>query len=123
MTKPTNGRWGQIRDQVVSTPELKERYEHTKRAVVITRRILMQIDAERERAGLSKAELARRIGTSPSVVRRIFSSKAGNPTLRTMLGMLDVLGIDLQLRPMKQHRRSTLVADERPGATRRGAAL
>jgi ribosome-binding protein aMBF1 (putative translation factor) len=95
----TTGRWGEIRERVLDTPESKERYERKKRALVQTREILMQIDAARERLGLSKAELARRIGSDPSVVRRLFSSKTSNPTLRVILDLVAVLDLDLELRP------------------------
>ena len=79
--------WTQLRERVLDTLESKERYERKKRAIAQTREILLQIDATRERLGLSKAELARRIGSDPSVVRRLFSSKANSPTLRVILDL------------------------------------
>jgi ribosome-binding protein aMBF1 (putative translation factor) len=91
-------RWSVIRERALTDPEVRHRYARTKHATVLTREVLMRIDTERERAGISKAELARRIGTSPSVVRRLFTSQASNPTLRTVIDMLDVLGVDLELR-------------------------
>ena len=98
-TMATTGRWAQLRERVLDTPESQERYERKKRAIVQTREILMAIDAARRRLGLSKAELARRIGSDPSVVRRLFSSKASNPTLRVILDLASALNLDLELRP------------------------
>lgn len=105
MSETTTGRWAQIRARTVNTPELQERYERTRHTLGLTRELLMQIDAERERVGLTKAELARRIGTSPSVLRRLFSSESSNPTLRTVLEMLEVLGFDLELKPARRGKR------------------
>jgi ribosome-binding protein aMBF1 (putative translation factor) len=95
----TSGRWAQLRERVLDTPESLERYERKKRAIVQSREILMQIDAARERLGISKAELARRIHSEPSVVRRLFSSKPSNPTLRVILDLVAALDLDLELKP------------------------
>ncbi len=92
-------RWASMRERALADPDDRRRYERKKRTIALTRQVLMRIDAERERTGLSKAELARRIGTSPSVVRRLFTSEGSNPTLRTVIEMLDELGIDLDLTP------------------------
>lgn len=100
-TVATTGRWTQLRERVLDSPESKERYARKKQAVVQTREILMQIDAARERLGLSKAELARRIGSDPSGVRRLFSSKTSNPTLRIILDIVAVLNLDLQLKSIQ----------------------
>ncbi|MDO8671659.1 MAG: helix-turn-helix transcriptional regulator [Dehalococcoidia bacterium] len=107
MEKSASGKWGHIRERFFNTPELENEYEHAKRRMILTRKMLMEIDAERVSAGLSKAELARRIGTSPSVVRRVFSSKSSNPTLRTILDMLYVLDIGLELEPRGRKKRSS----------------
>jgi DNA-binding phage protein len=92
-------KWAEMRGHYLSTPESIERYERKKRAVALTRQVLLKIDEERRLAGLSKAELARRVGATPSVIRRVFSSQSSNPTLTTVLDMLDALGIDFELRP------------------------
>ena len=62
------------------------------------RKLLMTIDSERQRVGIPKAELARRIGADPSVVRRLFSREASNPTLKTVLDLLAALNIDVELK-------------------------
>ena len=103
MPETTTGRWAEMRERIVKTPELREQYERTKRTIVSTRQVLMEIDDERQRAGLSKAELARRIGMTPSVVRRLFSSKSSNPTLGTVINMAGALGIEIELKPAKQN--------------------
>ena len=99
MAERTSDSWATLRDEVLDTPELREEYERTKHSVLRTRRLLQHLDAERKRAGLSKAALAMRIGADPSVVRRLFSSGTSNPTLKTVLEIAEVLGMDLDVVP------------------------
>ena len=89
MAEKTAGRWGQIRTQKLDSPDARERYEQTRRAVLQTRLLLQLIDAEREKAGMTKAELAERVGTNPAALRRLLSSESGNPTLRTIISIAD----------------------------------
>jgi ribosome-binding protein aMBF1 (putative translation factor) len=108
MAETTTGRWEQIRTRTLETPERRARYERTKRQVIATRHILQQIDKERERRGMTKADLAYRIGATPSVVRRLFSSEASNPTLGTVVAMLDALDLGVQVRRSSRRRRSAI---------------
>lgn len=110
--------FGKLTDEIVNTPELREQYERTFKTVVLIRQTLMAIDAERERAGISKAELARRMGVAPSVVRRVFSSGSSNPTLQTILQMLVALDLELTVQPARRVRAAA------PGSRRakKGAA-
>lgn len=103
MPEATTGRWAEMRERIVKTPELRQQYERTKHTITSTRQVLMEIDDERQRAGLSKAELARRIGMTPSVIRRLFSSKSSNPSLGTVINMAGALGMEIELKPAKQN--------------------
>ncbi len=116
MTGQSGGEWADLRAGIVDTPELQQEYERIKRAVLRTRRLLQQIDAARERAGLTKADLAERIGADPSVVRRLFSSGTSNPTLKTVLEIAEVLGLEVDLQPSPTGRRAS------SRSTRRAAA-
>jgi ribosome-binding protein aMBF1 (putative translation factor) len=121
MTQTLTGRWEELRESIIGTPELREHYEHTKQSVMQTRRLLQQIDAERERVGLSKADLAHRIGADPSVVRRMFSAEASNPQLRTVLGMMDALGLDFTVKRGRRAGRGTRAASQ-PSSQRASTA-
>jgi|GraSoiStandDraft_45_1057281.scaffolds.fasta_scaffold287301_1 ribosome-binding protein aMBF1 (putative translation factor) len=102
MAEQSTGQWEALRERIVDTPELRERYDRTRAAVIQTRELLQQIDSERELAGLTKAALAERIGVDASVVRRLFSAEARNPTLRTVLEMADALGMQISIRPSRR---------------------
>ena len=122
MAETTARRWERIRTRTLETPERRARYERTKRQVIATRHILQQIDEERERRGMTKADLAHRIGATPSVVRRLFSSETSNPTLGTVVAMLDALDLGVHVRRSSSRRRSAMpvcgdhaaVAEPRP---------
>ena len=108
MAETTTRHWEQIRTRTLETPERRARYERTMRQVIATRRILQQIDEERERRGMTKTDLAHRIGATPSVVRRLFSSETSNPTLGTVVAMLDALDLGVQVRRSSGRRRSAI---------------
>ncbi|HEY1296612.1 MAG TPA: helix-turn-helix transcriptional regulator [Chloroflexota bacterium] len=97
MTEQKTGRWAQIRAQTLETPERRAQYERTKRQVLATRRVLQHIEAERKRRRISKAELAHRIGMSPSIVRRLLSSHESNPGFGTVIVLLEALDLEVAL--------------------------
>lgn len=51
-------------------------------------------------SGLSKAALARAIGSDPAVVRRLFNADSVNPTLGTLTEIAAALGMKVTLEPM-----------------------
>jgi DNA-binding phage protein len=61
--------------------------------------IINQLDEAREARGLSKAELARSVGSDPASVRRLFSSTSANPTLGTVAEVAAALGLRVRLEP------------------------
>ena len=73
-------------------------------------RIVNELDAAREAAGLTKAGLARAISSEPATVRRLFSSGHVNPTLGTLAEVAAALGMRVVLEP--------LGADDRQQITR-----
>ena len=98
MAQQKPSRFGQIRERRMESPAFRERYDRAHRVIALTQELLETIDRQRQAAGLSKAELARRAGIEPAAVRRLLGSGSSNPTLRTVLELLDALGIDIQLR-------------------------
>lgn len=62
-------------------------------------RIINELDEARLDHDLSKAALARAIGSDPAVVRRLFSAH-GNPTLGTLAEIAAALGMEVTLSPL-----------------------
>ena len=57
------------------------------------------LDARREQAGITKADLAKRVGMSPEVVRRLITASDPNPTLDTVVRLAVALDCNLGLEP------------------------
>ncbi|MHB1526717.1 MAG: helix-turn-helix domain-containing protein [Candidatus Dormibacteria bacterium] len=72
-------------------PAFQFEYQQASREIEQTMAVLHALDSRREEVGISKAELARKIGKRPEAVRRLFSA-GGNPELNTVAAMAAVLG-------------------------------
>jgi len=121
MAEQNTGRWAQLRAPTLASPERRTRYERTKRQVLVTRQVLQQIDAERERRGLTKAELAHLVGMTPSVVRRLFSSESSNPAFGTVVAMLDALELGVRVTPQRGRRHLTRHGQSGRASSKRAA--
>lgn len=98
-TSTRRDKWSELRAKTFPDPASRERHARKVRGIVAVRRMLQLIDAERERAGLSKSDLARKIGVSPATVRRLFTSPTSNPTLRTIVDLFMALDLEIEVRP------------------------
>lgn len=88
----------ELRDETLQTPEQREQYERDVRKMMAVRKLLMAIDAERERRGMSKNDLARLVGVNPAAIRRLFTSERANPALGTVLEILAALRIEMEFK-------------------------
>jgi DNA-binding phage protein len=61
--------------------------------------LMQAVEAARAKAGLTKAELARRTGTRPEAMRRLFTTDTPNPTVATVMNILRSMGYSLALVP------------------------
>jgi transcriptional regulator with XRE-family HTH domain len=80
-------------------------------------RIVNELDAAREVAGLSKAELARAINSEPATVRRLFSAGHVNPTLGTLAEVAAALGLRVVLEPLEDGDRERITGSLLEGST------
>src|SRR5665647_3744256 len=80
-------------EALLDKTEDKEQTERDVRIMIMTRQLLMAIDADRERRGLTKNDLAELAGINAQQVRRMFTSAKANPTLKTLLTILAALRI------------------------------
>lgn len=55
--------------------------------------VVNSLDEAREAEGLSKADLARAVGSDPAAIRRLFGSGPVNPTLGTLAEVAAALGL------------------------------
>ncbi|HXU63067.1 MAG TPA: helix-turn-helix transcriptional regulator [Polyangia bacterium] len=64
--------------------------------------LMRQLEAARVQKGLTKAEVARRAGTTPEVVRRLFTMESPNPTMSTVVSVARTMGLAIALVPSSQ---------------------
>jgi transcriptional regulator with XRE-family HTH domain len=81
-------------------PEFLRDYVAESVRIATIDRMVNELDAARQAAGLTKAELARAIGSEPATVRRLFSSGHVNPTLGTLAEVAAALGMRVALEPL-----------------------
>ncbi len=79
-------------------PEFREAYGQAQSEIAQIDEIMQSLEQLRVKAGISKAELARKIGRNSASVRRWLTSQ-GNPELGNVVAMLDAVGAQLQVVP------------------------
>lgn len=96
----------------MKSPEFKGAYERARREIDSVDAFVRALDARREEAGITKADLAKRVGMKPEVIRRLFTATEPNPTLDTVVRLAVALDCDLGLLPRVGRRVRKLAARE-----------
>jgi transcriptional regulator with XRE-family HTH domain len=91
--------WDDLADDLQDPGFLREYLAESVRIATIDR-IVNELDAARQAAGLTKAGLARAISSEPATIRRLFSSGHVNPTLGTLAEVAAALGMRVVLEPL-----------------------
>ncbi|MDQ2812619.1 MAG: helix-turn-helix transcriptional regulator [Actinomycetota bacterium] len=99
--------WEDLADDLKDAQFLREYVAQSIRIATIDR-LVNELDAAREEAGLSKAELARAINSEPATVRRLFSAGHVNPTLGTLAEVAAALGMRVVLEPLEDDDRQCI---------------
>jgi len=79
-------------------PEFRREYDAARDTIDQIDAVVRALDRLRMDTGLTKAELARRIGKNPAAVRRLFSA-AANPELGTVVAIAGVLNAEIKVVP------------------------
>src|SRR5207237_2650835 len=92
--------WRRHLEQEYPTPEARAAFEHEVSAVTAVAMMIDAVEQLQAALGVSKAEIARRLGRQRPNVARLFADGA-NPTLVTWFELLDALGVsvDINLHP------------------------
>ncbi len=85
-------------DRRMRDPEYAESYRRARSRIEAVDEVIRALDERRTELDLSKADLARRAGLKPEVVRRLFSAGPHNPTLSTVSALLGALEVELVVR-------------------------
>jgi DNA-binding phage protein len=86
-------------DEQKKSPTFAAEYERVGAEVRAVDDLIRLIDAERVDLGMSKADLARKVSTTPAAMRRLLTSGEANPTITTVLDVLAAVGMRLTLLP------------------------
>ncbi len=99
---------GQLQDA-----EFAREYESARQEIDAIDAFVRALDARREEAGMTKAELAKQVGMKPEVIRRLFTASEPNPTLDTVVRLAAALDCRLGLEPRHGRRVRRLARDGR----------
>jgi DNA-binding phage protein len=88
---------GQLAD-----PSFKASFEKKLAKVKSIAEVLQVIELARERENIPKAELARRMQRKPEAISRLLRGEGANPTLDTLIDLVDAIGLELDIRIKRQ---------------------
>ena len=91
-------------DARMKDPDFAAEYASARKEIDTVDAIVRALDAAREKQGLTKADLAKRVGMKPEVVRRLFTADEPNPTLDTVVKLASALNCSLGLVPRTSRR-------------------
>lgn len=92
-------------DEQMKKPSFARAHAAARAEIDAIDRIVRELDAARDRLGMSKADLARASGIRADLVRRLFSADAPNPTVDTLLRVMAAVGQTIAVVPMKKPRK------------------
>jgi len=91
--------------QRLEDPTFRAEYERARTEIRQVDEVMRTLDSLRESAGITKAELARKIGKDPASIRRLFSSES-NPELKTIVAMAAALNAKIEISVPSASRRT-----------------
>ncbi|GAA2838838.1 helix-turn-helix domain-containing transcriptional regulator [Crossiella cryophila] len=106
--------WADLAEDL-KDPEFLREYVTESVRIATVDAIINTVDEALRRERLSKADLARAIGTQPATVRRLLSARNVNPTLGTVAEVAAVLGLRLTLEPIPESDREIITDPLRTG--------
>jgi DNA-binding phage protein len=99
-----------LRARDMEDPEYRAAYERAAREIAQTDAVIRALDTLRTDLGMSKAELARRVGRNASSVRRLFMAGQARPELPLIVAMADALGAEIRIVPRRRRARKSIAA-------------
>lgn len=84
-------------DEEMQSPSFAAEYERVGTEIDAVDSLIRAVDAARLDLGMTKADLARKVSSSPEAIRRLLTSGDANPTFRTVLEVLGAVGLRLSV--------------------------
>jgi DNA-binding phage protein len=105
MARRTKTGFDRYFDVRMKDPAFAAEYAQARAEIDAIDTLIGALDEARDRSGLTKADLARRIHAKPEIVRRLLTDVGGNPTMSTVLKVASAVGCHLELVPNTSGRR------------------
>ena len=98
-------------DDRMKDPAFAAEYGQARAEIDAVDTLIRALDEARQRSGLTKAGLARRIDAKPEIVRRLLTEAGSNPTMTTVLKLASAVDCHLELVPhARAHRQIAMPA-------------
>jgi len=78
--------------------DTRAEYERARREIEQIDTVIRSLDELREDAGMSKAELARRVGRNPASIRRLFTAEQARPELPLIVSIANALDANVEIK-------------------------
>ena len=101
-TTLTGQAFDEFLDGQLADPSFKASFEKKLAKVKSIAEVLRVIELVRERENIPKAELARRMERKPEAISRLLRGEGANPTLETLIDLVDAIGLELDIRIRRQ---------------------
>lgn len=93
-------------ERELADPEARALFERELAKANAIATLLQTIEQARARRRLTKAEVARRVGSERSAISRLLAGKNANPTLNTLADLAAALDLEIELRVTERPARS-----------------
>jgi DNA-binding XRE family transcriptional regulator len=99
MAKPLDTSYYNRRRQVwLADNDTRAEYERARREIEQIDTVIRSLDELRQDAGMSKAELARRVGRNPASIRRLFTAEQARPELPLIISIANALDANVEIK-------------------------
>ncbi len=89
-------------DGQLADPAFRAGFERKRAKIKSIAEVLRVIEEVRERENIPKAEIARRMDRKPEAISRLLRGEGSNPTLDTLIDLVDAVGLELDIRIKRQ---------------------
>lgn len=86
------------RQDWLADEDTRAEYERARQEIEQIDAVIRSLDELRENAGMSKAELARRVGRNPASIRRLFTAEQARPELPLIISIANALDASIEIK-------------------------
>jgi DNA-binding XRE family transcriptional regulator len=94
---PDTSYYARRREDWLADDETRAEYERARHEIEQIDAVIRSLDQLREDAGMSKAELARRVGRNPASIRRLFTAEQARPELPLIISIANALDASVEI--------------------------